>query len=128
MAADATPTQPAMTADAIDAFLREPRIGVLGWTTADGGVASSPVWYQWRDGVITIASSSAFDKVRAIRRRPAVSFCVQDPAPPYRYVTLRAHAEVRDDPAASKALDAALAVHYLGPDGAATTSSTYRRR
>jgi hypothetical protein len=55
--------------------------------------------------------------VRSIARNPTVSFCVQDPEPPYRYVAIRATAVVRPDAEAAHALDARLAVHYLGPAG-----------
>lgn len=117
MDTDRPQTQPAMSAEEIERFLREPRVGILGWTTLAGELASSPVWHEYRDGTIRIASSSAFAKVRAITRNPAVSFCVQDPEPPYRYVAIRATAVVHVDPDGAHALDTRLAVHYLGPAG-----------
>ncbi len=117
MANDRAQTQPVMSADEIGRFLREPLVGILGWVAQDGGPAASPVWHEWRDGRIRIASSSAFAKVRAIAKHPAVSFCVQDPEPPYRYVAIRATAVVHADPEAAHALDTRLAVHYLGPAG-----------
>jgi PPOX class probable F420-dependent enzyme len=117
MSTDRPQTQPTMSREEIERFLQQPLVGVLSWLTPKGDVASSPVWHEARDGKIRIASSSAFAKVRAIAKNPAVSFCVQDPEPPYRYVTIRATAVVHADPAASHALDARLAVHYLGPAG-----------
>jgi PPOX class probable F420-dependent enzyme len=106
-----------MTPEAIERFLREPIVAVLSWLTPQGEVASSPIWYEYRDGKFYLASSSAFLKVRSMRKHPAVSLCVQDPAPPYRYVTVRATAEVQVEPEAARALDERLARHYLGQTG-----------
>jgi PPOX class probable F420-dependent enzyme len=117
MATDRPRTNQAMAGDEIERFLALPLVGVLSWTTATGEVASSPVWHEYRDGRIWIASSSAFGKVRSIAKSPAVSFCVQDPEPPYRYVSMRASARVHADKEAAHALDARLAVCYLGPAG-----------
>lgn len=117
MSTDRPQTQPTMSRDEIDRFLQQPLVGILSWITIKGEVASSPVWHEYRDGKIRIASSSAFAKARAIAKHPAVSFCVQDPEPPYRYVAIRATAVVRVDPEAAHALDTQLAVHYLGPAG-----------
>jgi PPOX class probable F420-dependent enzyme len=117
MSTDRPQTQPTMSREEIERFLQQPLVGILSWLTPKGEVASSPVWHELRDGKIRIASSSAFAKVRAIAKNPAVSFCVQDPEPPYRYVTIRATVVVHADPAASHALDTRLAVHYLGPAG-----------
>lgn len=117
MPGDRPQTQPTMSEDEIERFLRQPLVGVLSWVTPGGDVASSPVWHEYRDGRIWVASSSAFAKVRAIAKNPAVSFCVQDPEPPYRYVAMRATAVVHADPEAAHALDTRLAVHYLGPQG-----------
>jgi len=117
MTTDRAQAQPTMSADEIERFLRDPRVGILGWTTPGGGLASSPVWHEYHDGRIRIASSSAFAKVRAIAKNPAVSFCVQDPEPPYRYVAIRATAVVHLDPEGAHALDTRRAVHYLGAAG-----------
>ena len=106
-----------MSREEIDRFLTLPLVGILSWVMPKGGVASSPVWHEYRDGTIRIASSNAFAKVRAIAKNPAVSFCVQDPEPPYRYVAIRATAVVHADKDAAHALDTRLAVHYLGPAG-----------
>jgi len=117
MSTERPQTQPTMPREEIEHFLALPLVGILSWVTPRGEVASSPVWHEYREGQIRIASSSAFAKVRAITKNPAVSFCVQDPEPPYRYVAIRATAVVHADPDTAHALDARLAVHYLGPAG-----------
>lgn len=117
MATQRPQTQPVMSREEIERFLEQPIVGILSWITLKGEVASSPVWHEYRDGRIRIASSSAFAKARAIAKNPAVSFCVQDPEPPYRYVAIRATAVVHPDPDAAHTLDTRLAVHYLGSAG-----------
>ena len=110
-------TQEPMACEAVEQFLRQPNVAVLSWVTPKGDVASSPIWYEYRDGKFSLATSSAFLKARSMVKNPAVSLCVQDPAPPYRYVTIRATARVHADPEAARALDARLARHYLGRIG-----------
>ena len=117
MATDQPQTNQPMAREEIERFLNQPLVGILSWTTLKGDVASSPVWHEYRDGKIWIASSSAFAKGRAIAKNPAVSFCVQDPEPPYRYVSIRATAVVHPDKDAAHALDSRLAIRYLGPSG-----------
>jgi len=117
MATDQPQPNQTMAHDEIERFLTQPLVGILSWTTPKGEVASSPVWHEYRDGKLWIASSSAFAKGRAIAKNPAVSFCVQDPEPPYRYVSIRATAVVHPDKEAAHALDSRLAIHYLGPSG-----------
>jgi PPOX class probable F420-dependent enzyme len=117
MSTDRPQVNATMARDEIERFLTQPLVGILSWTTPKGEVASSPVWHEYRDGKIWIASSSAFAKARAIAKNPAVSFCVQDPEPPYRYVSIRAAAVVHADKDAAHALDARLAIHFLGPSG-----------
>ena len=114
---ESAPMQKPMKSEAIERFLREPNVAVLSWLTPKGEVASSPVWYEYRDGKFYVVTSTAFLKLRSMRKNPAVSLCVQDTAPPYRYVTFRARAEVHADPAAARALDARLARRYLGRTG-----------
>ena len=114
---DERPANPTMAQEEIERFLQRPFVGILSWVTAKGELASSPVWHEYRDGKIWIASSSAFAKARSIAKHPAVSFCVQDPEPPYRYVSVRARAVVHADKDAAHSLDTRLAVQYLGPAG-----------
>src|SRR5262245_63104940 len=104
-----------MAREEIERFLAQPLVGILSWTTPKGEVASSPVWHEYRAGKIWIASSSAFAKGRAIAKNPAVSFCVQDPELPYRYVSIRAIAGLHADKDAAHAFDARLTARYLAP-------------
>jgi PPOX class probable F420-dependent enzyme len=114
---NASPQNP-MSRERMEEFLAQPWIAVLSWLTPKGTVASSPVWYAYRDGKFWVSSSSVFSKVRSMAKHPQVSLCIQDPTPPYRYVTVGATAVVRADAAAGRALDEQLALRYLGPKAA----------
>ena len=98
-------------------FVAQPLIAVLSWVTPKGEVASTPVWHEYRDGKFLIHSMSASQKNRSILKNPNVSLCIQDPAPPYRAVTVRAQARVIDDAKVGYELDQRLAQRYLGRVG-----------
>jgi PPOX class probable F420-dependent enzyme len=98
-------------------FVAQPWIAVLSWVTPKGEVVSTPVWHEYRDGTFLIHSMSASRKNRSILKNPNVSLCIQDPAPPYRAVTVRAQAKVIEDAKAGYELDQRLARRYLGRAG-----------
>jgi PPOX class probable F420-dependent enzyme len=109
----ATPMSPGELAG----FVAQPLIAVLSWVTPKGEVASTPVWHEYRDGTFLIHSMSKSQKNRAILKNPNVSLCIQDPAPPYRAVTVRAQARVIEDAKAGYELNQRLARRYLGRVG-----------
>jgi uncharacterized protein len=78
-----------MTQDEKQAFLAAPHIGVLSIPREGAAPLSAPVWYDYEPGgelrVITMGSSR---KGKLLRQGLPVSFCVQEEAPPYVYVTV----------------------------------------
>ena len=71
------------------AFLADVHVGVLSVNRPDGGRAplAVPIWYAWStDGVISVVTSSASQKGRAIEAAGRYSLVAQQEAPPYRYV------------------------------------------
>ena len=94
-------------------FLARANIAVLTWVAAAGEPAATPVWYRYRDGKFLVHTVHPSAKTRAIGRNANVCLCVQDPEPPYRYVTVWGEAKISIGPAAY-ALEEELAYHYLG--------------
>ena len=94
-------------------FLARANIAVLTWVGATGEPAATPVWYRYRDGKFLVHTMHPTAKTRAIARNASVCLCVQDPEPPYRYVTVWGEAKMSMGPAAY-ALEEYLAYHYLG--------------
>lgn len=105
-----------MSPEEIDAFLAEPRDGVLSVALASGRAMGTPVWFLWVDGVARFQSPVTSAKTAAIRRSGRASLCVHDqPLPVARYVTLEG--PVREVDFDLDADIGASAAHYLG-DGA----------
>lgn len=111
------PQQTAMSPSDLARFVAQPLIAVLSWVTPKGEVASTPVWHEYRDAKFLVHSMSASQKNRSILKNPHVSLCIQDPAPPYRCVTVRAQVRVIEDAKAGYELDQRLARRYLGRVG-----------
>ena len=111
------PLQTPLSEAALKRFLAGPVVAVLSWITQKGEVASSPVWYEHRDGKFYLHAIDHSFKVRSMRRNPNVALVMQDAAPPYRYVSIRATARIVDDAVATRALVTRLARRYLGRVG-----------
>ncbi|KAA5837383.1 pyridoxamine 5'-phosphate oxidase [Saccharopolyspora hirsuta] len=80
-----------MSAAEREAFLAEPRIGVLAVRDSRGGRAplQTPVWYDYRPGgEVAVITGQASLKVRFIRESGRFTLCAQDPALPPRYVSV----------------------------------------
>jgi nitroimidazol reductase NimA-like FMN-containing flavoprotein (pyridoxamine 5'-phosphate oxidase superfamily) len=101
-----------------DAFLAEPRVGVLGVDDPDDGRAplTVPIWFVYDPEVgVTVVTSPAGRKGRALDRAGRYTLVVQDEAVPYRYVSVEGPIVSAEPPDA--ALLRRLAVHYLGERG-----------
>ena len=82
-----------MTKDEREAFLAEPHIGVLSVTNEGGRPPLSvPVWYSYEPGgnltFFTGTQGRTAQKTALIERAGVISFTVQYPQFPYRYVTI----------------------------------------
>lgn len=108
-----------LTPDELQAFLDRTWVAVLSWTTADGGVASSPVWYEYGDGVFRFTTKSSFAKARALQRNPRISLCVQDQERPYTFVTARGAVTMRPAEAEPGEVESRLARRYMGAEAEA---------
>ena len=71
---------------------------VLTTLQGDGSPNSSPVWFWFDGGRITISTLAERAKHRNVQRDPRVSFTVVDPVRPLRYLEVRANVVVEADP------------------------------
>jgi PPOX class probable F420-dependent enzyme len=100
-----------MTAEAIDALLRSPEIGVLATASASGRPDATPVWFDYEVRCVRILVHRDSTKAKNIRENPQVCLTVDTRRPPYRGVQLRGRATLGGpDPA----LRRKLAERYLG--------------
>ena len=70
---------------------------VVAWVTKDCKPVACEMSYVVLDGQIVLTSTANRDKVKALRRNPAISLCFTMPG--LKQVTVRGHVEISDDPA-----------------------------
>jgi PPOX class probable F420-dependent enzyme len=84
-----------MTADAIDAFLAEPRMAHLATVDAEGRPRVRPVWYLWRDGALWITTRQRVRHTgRDLATSPRVAVSIASEERPYRAVVVHGRPEV----------------------------------
>lgn len=76
-----------------EAFLAEPRIGVVSVASSDGRPPLTvPIWYDYQPGgnitFFTSTQGTRARKARLIEEAGVVSFLVQHDSPPYKYVSV----------------------------------------
>ena len=96
-------------------FLSETQVCVLA-TTGPGHLPHAiPMWYRYRDGVITITTSRESQKCRNVERTGKAMVVVDRRDPPYYAVMVKGDAEI--GPGLSREEEYEIAFRYLGPDG-----------
>ncbi len=93
-----TQQAPGMEPSELERFLAQPRVAVLSWTTLAGEVVATPIWFTYRVGVFLMHTNHPSPKTRAILKNSQVALVIQDEAPPYRYVSVRGQARLRQEP------------------------------
>ena len=109
-----TPQAPAMTPSEVERFLARRRVAVLSWTTPKGDVVSTPIWFTYRAGAFLLHTNHPSPKTRAILKNSQVALVIQDEAPPYRYVSVRGQARLREEPEEALRLYEEQARAYFG--------------
>jgi len=100
-------------------LLSRPLIGQLGFHGLDGYPRVIPVWFELRGGGLVIASPPATYKGHALSRDGRAALSVSTAERPYLIVSVVADATVeRLAESERMELVSALALRYLGPDGA----------
>ncbi len=108
-----------MRPEKMESFLRRPNVAVLSWISSSGEPMSTPIWYRYEDGRFLMHTTYGAVKARAIERDGRVCLCIQDPEPPYRYVTMRGRARLIREPERALRLNEDLAREYFDRLGAA---------
>ena len=93
-------------------------------TTGPGDAPHAvPMWYLYRDGVITITTSRHSQKFRNVERTGKAMVVIDDREPPYYAVMVKGTAETGPPP--TKEEEYALALHYMGAEGVEEYLATY---
>jgi PPOX class probable F420-dependent enzyme len=84
-----------MTNEQVEQFLRQPRMANLITLHADGRPTSTPLWFEWADGVARMFSGRATGKVKRLLRdnRAALAITAETGQPP-AWVTIEGTASV----------------------------------
>jgi PPOX class probable F420-dependent enzyme len=81
----ASPAVPSTHAD----LLGRPLFGTLATVRPDGGPQASMMWFDWDGERARFTHTTTRQKYRNLRHEPRVSFTIQDPDDPYRYLEMR---------------------------------------
>lgn len=102
-----------MTIEEREAFLAEPRIAVISIPEDGRGPLTVPVWYLYDPGGdVRIWTGRNTRKARLLQSAPRISLCVQDPKPPYRYVSVEGPVSI--EPVQFERDVQPMAYHYYG--------------
>lgn len=98
---------------------------VVAWVTKDCRPVACEMSYAILDGQIVLTSATNRDKVKALRRNPAISLCFSTPG--LKQVTVRGHVEISDDPARVRRWAEATVALMAGPLSAAAREREIQR-
>ena len=102
----------------LEAQKRQPIIGQLGFHGLDGYPHVLPVWFEYRDDELLIASPPAAYKGRAMAKDGRAALSVSTVERPYHIVSVVGDATVeRLSEAERIEFVTAIAARYLGPEG-----------
>ena len=79
-----------MTSEERQAFLADTRVGIISIPEEGHGPLTVPVWYNYQPGgLVCVWTGIKTRKARLLHKAKRISFCVQDPTPPYyKYVSI----------------------------------------
>jgi pyridoxamine 5'-phosphate oxidase-like protein len=100
-------------APALESFLSEPLVAVIGTHRRDGRIALTPVWFEYRDGRLWLNSFESALWPRRVQRTGHASVLVIDPADSLRTAHIYCELEAVRREGAREHIDA-LAQRYLG--------------
>lgn len=82
-------TESIMTTEERQAFLAETRVGIISIPEQWRGPMTVPIWYNYQPGgEVCVWTGTSSRKAKLLQKAQRISFCVQDPNPPYKYVSI----------------------------------------
>ncbi len=111
--------QPMTEQDILTFLADQPRTGHLATVRKDGRPHAVTLWYTVDGNDIVFVTSSDSVKARNLSHKAFASFTVDDPNPPYGWVTLEGPVTVSDDMDLVREWAEKIAARYLGAEFAA---------
>jgi nitroimidazol reductase NimA-like FMN-containing flavoprotein (pyridoxamine 5'-phosphate oxidase superfamily) len=106
----------ALTRAERETFLAGLHVGVISIERAEKPPLTVPIWYAYEPGgEVRIVTARASVKGKLLEKARRFSLCVQDEAPPYKYVTVEGPI-VAIEPAALNRDERPMAHRYLGKE------------
>jgi len=95
-----------------EAFLADLHVGILSIAREAKGPLSLPIWYQYRDGDVTISMSGSSAKAALLTRHGRATLTAQVETPPYRYVSVEGPVTIEPHTGDNREM----ATRYLGAE------------
>ena len=73
----------------LDLLERKKAFAALATTMPDGSPQVTPVWFDYKDGIVRVNTAKGRVKARNLKAGAAVALAVIDPDNPYRYIQIR---------------------------------------
>jgi PPOX class probable F420-dependent enzyme len=99
----------------LDLLERKKAFAALATTMPDGSPQVTPVWFDYKDGIVRVNTAKGRVKARNLKAGAAVALAVIDPDNPYRYIQIRGRVRRVSEEGAGTHIDS-LAKKYLGKD------------
>ena len=99
----------------LDLLERKKAFAALATTMPDGSPQVTPVWFDYKDGIVRVNTAKGRVKARNLKAGAAVALAVIDPDNPYRYIQIRGRVRRVLRRGGGSHVDS-LAKKYLGKD------------
>jgi len=99
----------------VDLLQQKTTFANLATVMPDGSPQVTPVWFDYKDGIIRVNSAKGRVKTRNMKIGSPVALCIMDPDNPYRHLQVRGHVQSVTEHGADAHIDS-LAKKYLGQD------------
>jgi PPOX class probable F420-dependent enzyme len=99
----------------LDLLQQKKAFADLATVMPDGSPQVTPVWFDYRDGVIRVNTAKGRVKARNMKPGAPVALAIMDPDNPYRYIQIRGRVTREVEQGADAHIDS-LAKKYLGKD------------
>ena len=106
---------PAIPEKYLDLLQQKKAFANLATVMPDGSPQVTPVWFDYKSGVIRVNTAKGRVKARNMKEGSRVALAIMDPDNPYRHIQVRGRVKRMTEEGADKHINA-LTKKYLGQD------------
>lgn len=105
----------ALTESQVEDFLSKSKLNLLlGTVDSKGEPNIHPVWYHYENGTIYVETTKSSKKVKNIKNKNSVYFCIDDEKMPYKGVRGKATARISEDIEHNIPIASKIMIKYTG--------------